>query len=208
VCDEAKDVLSDSLLAHLKRLEANAVKMGQLIDNLLQYSRIGRVNMTSRDVDLSAIATRIADELQVSREGTVDVQPGIVVQGDPQMLEMVLVNLFENAWKYVLPGDAPKVEMGITDQGAIFVRDHGIGFDMQYAEKVWEPFERLHNDSEYPGTGIGLANSKRIINRHGGRMWTESTPGVGTTMYFNLASTLPPAEEKAAPSRRAKARAR
>jgi len=208
VCEEAKGILSESLFERLQRLDANAMKMGQLIDNLLQYSRIGRVSMASREVDLSAMANRIVEDLKLLREGSVKVQPGIVVQGDPQMLEMVLVNLLENAWKYVEPKASPKVEVGTTPDGAIYVRDYGIGFDMQYADKVWEPFERLHNDREYPGTGIGLANSRRIVQRHGGRIWTESALGVGTTMYFNLGSPAVPCEEKLPNPRRAKAKAR
>jgi signal transduction histidine kinase len=134
------------------------------------------------------MASDIGEELKSKKEGTIDVQRGLVVQGDPEMIKMILFNLIENAWKYVLPNQAPVVEVGSTPEGAIYVRDHGIGFDMRYVDKVWEPFERLHRDSEFPGTGIGLANSKRIVTRHGGRMWTESKPGVGTTMYFELAS--------------------
>ena len=186
--EESKALLDQSALSHLRRLEANALKMSQLIENLLSFARIGQVALNIQNVDLTAMASDIGEELKSKKEGTIDVQRGLVVQGDPEMIKMILFNLIENAWKYVLPNQAPVVEVGSTPEGAIYVRDHGIGFDMRYVDKVWEPFERLHRDSEFPGTGIGLANSKRIVTRHGGRMWTESKPGVGTTLYFELAS--------------------
>lgn len=186
VVEEAKESLDKASVERLKRLEINALKMAELIDNLLQYARIGQVQLTSQEVDLSSMAAGIAADLIAKAGGAVAIQPGLVVDGDPEMIKMVLFNLMENAWKYVRPNVPADVEVGSTPEGAFFVRDHGIGFDMQYVNKVWEPFERLHRDSEYPGTGIGLANSKRIVERHGGAIWADSVPGKGTTMYFDL----------------------
>ena len=191
VCEEAKGALDEETYGYLKRLESNALKMSDLIENLLHFARIGQVALNKQEVDLSALADGIARELQTHRDGSIVVQPGMVVKGDPEMIKMVMFNLMENAWKYVLPNQFPKIEVGATESGAFFVRDEGIGFDMKYADKVWEPFERLHRDSEYPGTGIGLANSKRIIVRHGGKMWAESAPGEGTTMYFEIREEEP-----------------
>jgi PAS domain S-box-containing protein len=192
VCEEAGRSLDPIILGHLKRLEANALKMSQLIENLLNFARIGQVALDFQLVDLTAIANEIALELQNKGRGTISVERGLVVRGDPEMIKMIMYNLIENAWKYVQPGQTPDIEVGATAEGAIYVRDHGIGFDMKYADKVWEPFERLHRDCEFPGTGIGLANSKRIVTRHGGRMWTESEPGEGTTMYFELGDRVAP----------------
>ncbi len=186
VCEDAKDSVDEKTLERLKRLELSALKMSELIENLLQFARIGQIALKCQEVDLSAMAQSISNDLQAVKQGSVSVQPEMVLQGDPEMIKMVLFNLMENAWKYTQSEHSPEVEVGATSDNVFFVRDHGIGFDMQYVDKIWEPFERLHRDSEYPGTGIGLANSRRIIARHGGRMWAEAAPGKGTTIYFQL----------------------
>jgi signal transduction histidine kinase len=165
--------------------------MAKLIDNLLGYARIGRIGLTAAEIDLSALAAKIGEQLSETKPGVLTVQPELHVEGDPDLIEMVLFNLLENAWKYVPPGGGPEVEVGKTPEGVFVVRDKGIGFDMKYVDKVWEPFERLHLESEYPGTGIGLANSRRIVERHGGQMWTESAPGQGATMFFTLGAPTP-----------------
>lgn len=208
VCEESADVVPGPVMDRLKRLETNALKLAQLIDNLLQYARIGRLKPNSSDVNLSDMAKGIAEDLKMSREGSIDIQPGLVVHGDPQMVEMVLANLLDNAWKYVEPGQAPQVQVGKTKDGAIFVRDQGIGFDMKYVDRLWQPFERLHDDGRFPGTGIGLANTKRIINRHGGRIWTESAPGQGTTMYFYLSEPARQGEDAVPNVKRTRAKVR
>ena len=198
VCEEAKEALEAKTFDRLRRLEKNALKMAELIDNLLQYARIGQVELNAREFDLSAMAVGIAEDLQARGDGTVTVEPGIIVRGDSELMRMVLFNVMENAWKYVQPDQAPTLEVGRTPDGAVFVRDHGIGFDMQYVDKIWEPFERLHRDSDYPGTGIGLAKSRRIVERHGGKIWAESALGQGTTMYFHLATRTPSLEASGA----------
>lgn len=197
--EDAKGQLDGESLARLKRLESGALKMAELIDSLLTFSRIGQTAIKVEEVDLSAMAQSIAEELQSSKPGNVIIEPGLTARGDHELLRIVMLNLLENAWKYVQPGEAPSVEVGRAPDGSIFVSDHGIGFDMRYVDKIWKPFERLHHDHEYPGTGIGLANSKRIVERHGGDMWVESEPGRGTTFYFSL--TKPEAVK--APVRRA-----
>jgi light-regulated signal transduction histidine kinase (bacteriophytochrome) len=120
------------------------------------------------------------------------VQPNMVVTADPLLLKLALHNLMENACKYSRKDSDLVIEVKEmrNRQGAIFaVKDNGIGFDMQYADKIFEPFQRLHRDNEYPGTGIGLANVKRVFDRHEGRVWAESKPGVGTTFYFTVGET-------------------
>jgi light-regulated signal transduction histidine kinase (bacteriophytochrome) len=120
---------------------------------------------------------------------TLEVQQDMCAKADPTMARIVLQNLLENAVKYSSKSATPKVEVGTTvfdGEAAFFVRDNGIGFEMQYMEKIFQPFERLHRDTEYPGTGIGLANVRRIVMRHGGRVWADAAPGIGSTFYFTL----------------------
>jgi PAS domain S-box-containing protein len=170
----------------LGRVETAALKMSALIESLLQFARVGQVGLKEQEVDLTALFEKVAAELQASREGELSVHPGMTTHGDADMLRLVVLNLLENAWKYVIPGRPPQVEVGQMADGTYFVRDHGIGFDMRYVDKIWEPFERLHRDTDYPGTGIGLANCRRIIRRHGGNMDAHSEPGNGTTIFFTL----------------------
>lgn len=185
VLGEAEGILPDHLVDRLVRLEQSALKLSKQIDCLLQYARIGQAEMERQGVDVSDLAAKIAEQLKVAQPGSIEIEAGLTVEGDPQMVELVLQNLLENAWKYVAPGDQPCVEVG-QSQGALFVKDHGIGFDMVYAERIWAPFERLHRDDQYDGTGIGLANCRRIIERHGGRIWAESSPGQGAAFFFDF----------------------
>jgi light-regulated signal transduction histidine kinase (bacteriophytochrome) len=175
--------------------------MGDLIDDLLQFSRLGRTKLTVREIKLSEIAEQIATQLKQhypTWNGEFQIEPRIAAFGDPSMLTIVLQNLLENAVKYSGKVEKPLVQFGLncTDEERVFfVRDNGIGFDMEYSAKIYQPFERLHRDEDYPGTGIGLANSRRIIIRHGGRLWAEAEVGKGATFFFTLAADLPgPAE--------------
>lgn len=184
--EEAEGKLDPESGIRLRRIETAALKMSDLIESLLQFARVGQVGLKEKEIDLTGMFEGVASELRSSREGQVIVHPGMTTYGDPEMLRLVVLNLLENAWKYVPPGAAPMVEVGQMEDGTYFVRDQGIGFDMQYVDKIWEPFERLHRDSEYPGTGIGLANCRRIVRRHGGTMEAHSEPGKGTTILFTL----------------------
>lgn len=190
VLEEEGERVSPEGRNHLARLSAAAIRMGRLIDDLLQYARLGGESIRREPCDLSEIARRVADE-SLREHGlpssTVRIAPGLVAQGDPRMLGLVLQNLIGNALKYQPPGQAPTVEVGQAPDGAFFVRDDGIGFDMRYAGKLFEPFQRLHRDGDYQGTGIGLANVRRIVGQHGGRAWAESEPGKGATFWFTLA---------------------
>jgi light-regulated signal transduction histidine kinase (bacteriophytochrome) len=114
------------------------------------------------------------------------VQDGLAVQGDARLLRVALENLIGNAWKFTGGVEQPRIEVGRTDEGAFFVRDNGVGFDMAYAGKLFTAFQRLHTEAEFAGTGIGLATVRRVITRHQGRVWVESAPGEGTTFYFTL----------------------
>lgn len=170
----------------LRRLESSSLHLAQLIDNLLQFARIGQVGLRLEDIDLSEMAGEVADHLKEQRPGEVSIEPGMHCEGDGELVRMVVENLMENAWKYTAPDQSPRVEVGKTSSGDFYIRDHGIGFDMRYEDKIWRPFERLHRTEDYPGTGIGLANCRRIIQRHGGEIWTDSEVGKGSTFYFRF----------------------
>ncbi len=185
--DEA-DRLSPSGRQLLDRLASAALKMGELVDDLLEYARLGGRIVRGEWVDLSELTHRVASD--VARDHpeaglTVRVQPGLEVEGDSRLLGMAMHNLIDNACKYRKKEMDAFVEVGRSDQ-AFFVRDQGIGLDMAYAHKLFRPFERLHREDEYAGTGIGLANVRRAIERHGGRVWAEGVPGQGTTFWFTI----------------------
>jgi len=177
---------------HLDRVREAAQRMGTLIDNLLNLSRMARVEMRSETLDLSKIAREIVTELERSdptRHVAVTIAPNLAVVGDAALLRVVLQNLFENAWKYTRRAAQPQIEFGETvHEGArcLFVRDNGAGFDMQYAGKLFAPFQRLHSAKDYEGTGVGLATVARIVRRHGGNIRAEAEPGHGATFYFTL----------------------
>lgn len=191
-------VLDGDGKVYLERLRANTQHMGELIDAMLQLSRVTRAEMTIQAVDLSALAEEVAtglsspeQELQVEFQCEKDV----IAQGDPRLLRVVIENLLSNAWKYSARVEHPRVEFGVLSTGerpgaegqpVYFVRDNGAGFDMAYADKLFNAFQRLHSAKEFPGTGIGLATVKRIIQRHSGHVWAEGVPDAGATFYFTL----------------------
>ncbi len=164
--------------------------MGLLIDDLLKLSRVTRLKMEKEPVDLTLQAQSIAMRLQEShphRQINFLIQPGLTAWGDSRLLEIVLNNLLDNACKFTGPRPLAQIEFGKTTQAGrmvFFVRDNGVGFDMAYESKLFSAFQRLHRESEFPGTGIGLATVRRILHRHGGRIWVESEIDVGTTFYF------------------------
>jgi len=179
---------------HLARIRAATARMGELIDNLLQLSRVTRAEMIREAVDLSALADSIVDDLRRAdpeRPVEVVIQPGLHVEGDAKLLRIALVNLLSNAWKFTGRQPAARIELGtVTSDGeaAYYVRDNGAGFDMAYVSKLFGAFQRLHAASEFPGTGVGLAIVQRIVHRHGGRVWAEGAVGRGATFYFTLPS--------------------
>lgn len=177
---------------YLQRIRVASQKMAHLIDDLLQLSRVTRGELDHSEVDLSKLAQAVAAELQESapeRQVTFDIAPGVTAEGDARMIRIALENLLGNAWKFTGKNPQAKIEFGLTNHDgkpAYFVRDDGAGFDMAYADKLFQPFQRLHSGAEFGGTGIGLATVARIIGRHGGRVWAESAVEQGTTVYFTL----------------------
>jgi light-regulated signal transduction histidine kinase (bacteriophytochrome) len=166
--------------------------MGNLIDDLLQLSRVSRGEMKLDQVDITALANRVIVRLrdgQPERSMEFVVEPGLVAFGDVRLLEIALTNLFSNAIKFTGTRDKALIEFGsIEKEGemAFYVRDNGAGFDMAYAGNLFGAFQRLHKVSEFPGTGIGLATVQRIFRRHGGRVWAEARVNRGATFCFTL----------------------
>jgi signal transduction histidine kinase len=180
---------------YLNLVQDNATKMGELIDDLLAFSRIGRQSMRKQRVAPTTVVREVLEELDSEQQGRrVDISIGDLpaVQADPSLLKQVYVNLLSNALKYTRAHDEAKIEVGSTSDGkaagatVYYVRDNGAGFDMQYADKLFRVFQRLHRAEEFEGTGVGLATAHRIIQRHGGRIWAEAEVGTGATFYFTL----------------------
>lgn len=179
------DELPKDVLRLLDRQAMSARRLATLIEDLLEYSRIGRQEVSREKLDVTGIAEAVAAELWARNgQATIEVEPGLTASGDPILVRLVLQNLIENALVYSPEGG--RIRVGRDEEGAFFVSDEGIGMDMAYALKIFEPFQRLHLDSEFSGTGIGLANVRRIVERHSGRVWVQSTPGHGATFYFTL----------------------
>lgn len=191
--DEYHDRLDAEGRDFLTRLRNASQHMGQLIDALLQLSRVSRSDITSRHVDLSEIAQRIAADLQSHSPGRkciFEIAPDVRVIGDPRLLHAAMQNLLGNAWKFTARRKEAHIEFGVSEQSGartFFVRDNGAGFDMNYSNKLFGAFQRLHTASEFEGSGIGLATVQRIIRRHGGKVWAEGRPDHGATFYFTLA---------------------
>jgi signal transduction histidine kinase/HAMP domain-containing protein len=177
---------------YLRRIQGGIRRMGQLIDALLQLSRVARHEVRRVTIDLSALARSIAGELQQSGAGPavqVTVEDGMTVHGDPRLIRIILENLLSNAFKFAGKAAEPTVAVGRQVEDGVttyYVLDNGVGFDMAYAGKLFRPFERLHSNAEFEGTGIGLATVRRIVQLHGGRVWADSAPGEGAVFYFTL----------------------
>lgn len=193
---EMEGKLDDTSRELVEGIGRSATRLSELVDDLLNHARLGNAALKPRWVNLTGMADEVAGMLRKedwpARTVEFRVQPNMVITADPLLLKLALHNLMENACKYSEKGSDLVIEVKEmrNRQGAIFaVKDNGIGLDMQFAERIFEPFQRLHRDSEYPGTGIGLANVKRIIERHEGRIWVESKPGVGTTFFFTIGET-------------------
>ena len=184
--------LDDQGRTYLERVRTETQHMGQLIDDMLSLSRVGRAEMQLEPVDLTAMARAIAGRLrETGPERLVEfvIQAGLIAEGDPHLLEIALFNLLDNAWKFTGKRPQGLIEFGRIEregQPVFLVRDNGAGFDLAYADKLFGAFQRLHTVSEFPGTGIGLATVQRIVHRHGGRIWAEAAVDRGATFYFTL----------------------
>jgi signal transduction histidine kinase len=195
VLDDHSDKLGDEAIHCLDRVRSAAQRMGMLIDDLLNLSRITRVPLHRDRVDMTALAQKVCSEFteaEPERQIDVCIAEGLVANGDARLLTVVLENLLGNARKFTGKQSSAKIEVGKEqqeDREVFFVRDNGAGFDMEYAQRLFTPFQRLHSDSEFQGTGIGLATVNRVISRHGGRIWAEAVKDGGATFFFTLGGT-------------------
>lgn len=189
---EYSEILDDEGREFLANILSATFSMAKLIDDLLQFSRSGRSEINTEPIDLSAMVKSVLDELRQrdpSRVVNTSVQEGISAEADPDLMRIVLNNLLGNAWKYTGKKAEAEITFGQIEAPGkkyLFVRDNGAGFDMSKAEKLFNPFQRFHSNKEFQGTGVGLATVRRIIERHGGRIWAESQPGNGATFYFSV----------------------
>lgn len=199
--DEYASKLDATGRSYLDRVRAGSQRMAKLIDDLLELARITRRDPQIRSCDLTALTLDIAAELSTADPGRnvgIKVAPGMVVAADAGLLRIALDNLLRNAWKFTSTRPDAVVEVGCVeaaDGRTYFIRDNGVGFDMTYVNKLFGAFQRLHSESEFQGTGIGLALVQRVIRRHGGQVWAEAEPGLGATFYFTLPLQSVPAGE-------------
>jgi light-regulated signal transduction histidine kinase (bacteriophytochrome) len=205
VLEREKERLDETSLRYLDNVIESSGRMSQLIDDLLKFSRTGRAELEARRVDLDQLVREAQQELVSQVEGRQiawEIGPLPIVEGDPGLLRQVWVNLLSNAIKYTGPCPEARIEIGAIEGDAgnvgdgrevtLFVRDNGVGFDPQYTHKLFGVFQRLHSESQFEGTGIGLATAQRVVHRHGGRMWAEGEPGHGATFYFVLRTAKQP----------------
>lgn len=182
----------------LNRVRSAAQRMGELIDDMLKLSRVSRAEINQQTVDLSDLAHQILEELKEADPGKnmeIVITSKLHAECDPHLIKIALSNLLNNAWKYSSKTAQARIEFGMRQHNgkpAYFVQDNGAGFDMAYASKLFGAFQRLHSADDFPGSGVGLATVKRVINRHGGTVWADASPGKGATFYFTI-----PTQEKA-----------
>ncbi|ACM19610.1 sensor histidine kinase, PAS and PAS domain-containing [Geotalea daltonii FRC-32] len=190
--EDCSEHLDDQGRKYVEVIANGGRRMEQIIDAMLDFSRIGRRELRHEDVDLSELAIVVTAELHITcpeRNVSFIIDNGMVVKGDPSLLRSVMENLFGNAWKYTSKEPDTRIEFSsrVENGSTVFlIRDNGAGFNMAHADKLFAPFQRLHSEHEFPGNGIGLATVQRIIQRHGGRIWAESSPGDGASFYFTL----------------------
>lgn len=190
--EDCGDALPEEATNYLEKIKRATHRMGQLIDDLLELSRVSRSAMRRESVDLSRMVRELVQEYQEALPGrtvTFEIADGVVVEGDPLLLRVALHNLLDNAWKYTGKKDSAHIRFGETvvdGERVIFVSDDGAGFDMRYVDKLFGAFQRLHSAEEFEGTGVGLATVQRIALRHGGRAWAEGEEGTGATFYLSF----------------------
>jgi signal transduction histidine kinase len=190
--EDFPEVVPAEARRYLGRIRASTQRMGQLIEDLLNLSRVSRAGLHKQAVNMGELARQVAAELQSRESGRkveVSISEGMQATGDPRLLRAALENLIGNAWKFSSKVEAPRIEVGVLrgdGKATFFVKDNGAGFDMAYASKLFGAFQRLHAASEFAGSGIGLATVQRIIHRHGGRVWADAKVGEGAVFYFTL----------------------
>jgi light-regulated signal transduction histidine kinase (bacteriophytochrome) len=192
LAEDLSDHLDDRSRDYIRRVLAASSRMADLIEALLELARIHRVPLGRHRIDLSALAGTVIDDLnrrEPQRSVTAIVAPHVMVDADARLMRVLLDNLFGNAWKFTARHPRANIELGVESDGGepvYFIRDDGVGFDMTRANRLFTPFYRLHTDEEFKGTGIGLATVRRIVERHGGRIWAEGSVGEGAKVSFTI----------------------
>jgi PAS domain S-box-containing protein len=193
--EDYADRLDDQARHYLDRIRAGAARMGRLIDDLLRLARLSRAAMSRERVDLGELARHALEQVRAAepeRRVELDAPGDLLAAGDPQLLGAMMENLLGNAFKFTRSRATAKIEVGAQRDGGepiYYVRDNGVGFDMKYANKLFQPFQRLHSAAEFEGTGVGLALVQRVVERHGGRVWAESCVDEGATIFFTLGTS-------------------
>ncbi|MBD3343988.1 MAG: hypothetical protein GF401_02885 [Chitinivibrionales bacterium] len=192
LAEDYAEMLDDDGRVCLRHINEGVEKMRRLINDMLNLSCAGRQEMHREEVDLSALVRDYLRELKSTapeRQAEFMVQDNIRATVDPRLIHLAVENLLRNAWKFTAKKEVARIEFGsmVRDNRTIyFIRDNGEGFDMQYAQKIFEPFKRVHAEKEFGGTGVGLSIVQRVIGRHGGKVWAEGDVGKGATFYFSL----------------------
>jgi signal transduction histidine kinase len=192
--EDCADALDATGRGYLQKVRSEAQRMGELIDDLLELARVSRAELSRQRLDVSRLASDVVEQLRShdpQRTVTCAIQSGIVVDADRRLVHILLENLIGNAWKFTAKTPEAKIEVAVetgSEGPVLSIRDNGAGFDMAFSNKLFAPFQRLHGADEFPGTGIGLATVHRIVQRHGGRVWAESTVGQGATFRLTLSS--------------------
>ena len=192
ILEEKKSVLDEETLSYLRVVVKSSKSMAGLIEDLLNFARSGKASIQVKEINLSDTADKIFKEWYMKdheRQIEIDIEKDIIVNADSHLMNVVLENLIGNAWKYTTKCSSPFIHIGTEIQGSekvIFVEDNGDGFDPKEYYKLFGAFQRLHKNSEFPGTGVGLATVKRIIERHGGRIWAKGEKGKGATFFFTI----------------------
>jgi len=190
--EDYSEVLDEEGKDYLQRINSSAGFLTQLIDDMLKLSKLTKAEINTVDVNISNLVKAEIEALQEAepnRKAEIIIQPDIIVKGDNNLVRVVVQNLISNAWKFSAPKDTAKIEFGAEQKNGFtlcFVRDNGVGFDMNYYDKLFGTFQRLHSAEEFSGTGIGLVSAKRVIDKHKGEIWAESVLNEGTVFYFHF----------------------